>query len=94
RLNLREELAVLGEHADVGVHPEALLDWAQAVNPLNARWIAPCALGLPLLAVAAAVLWAVTGLAALLFLVLLVEGGILAVLRRPVDAILHGSETA
>lgn len=94
RLNLREELAVLGEHADVGVHPEALLDWAQAVNPLNARWIAPCALGLPLLAVAAAVLWAVTGLAAPLFLVLLVEGGILAVLRRPVDAILHGSETA
>ena len=48
QLDLREDLAVLGEDVGVGVHPEELLKWAESPNqmkPLWIRWLAPCARG-------------------------------------------------
>src|SRR5262249_42928396 len=39
RLDLREDLAVLGEDARVGVHPEALVRWAESPNRLPGRWV-------------------------------------------------------
>ena len=38
QLDLREDLAVLGEDAAVGVHPAALLKWAEAPNQMNATF--------------------------------------------------------
>src|SRR6185369_1203864 len=35
RTDLREELAVIGEHSSVGIHPAALLKWAETPNQLT-----------------------------------------------------------
>ena len=94
RVDLREDLAVIGDHANVGIHPAALLQWAETPNRLTARWMLWAAVVLPVLAVGAATFWGVTGIGAPFFLALLVEAGILAALRRPVDEVLNGSETA
>ena len=39
RLDLREDLAVLGETAGVGVQPEELVRWAESPNRLVAGWL-------------------------------------------------------
>ncbi|HEV7716114.1 MAG TPA: hypothetical protein VGO53_10995, partial [Steroidobacteraceae bacterium] len=59
RLDLREDLAVLAEHSRVGVHPDALLEWAEDPNRLDERWIRVLAVVLPALAIATAVVWSV-----------------------------------
>jgi hypothetical protein len=62
RLDLREDLAVLGATSGVGVQPEELVRWAEAPNSLTARWILPVALVMPLLVIAAVVFWNSSGL--------------------------------
>jgi hypothetical protein len=94
RIDLREELAVIGEHANVGIHPAALLQWAETPNRLGSPWIVWLAVLLPVLAIAGGIYWSVTGIGTPFFLILLLEAGILAVLRGPVDEVLKGSETA
>jgi hypothetical protein len=94
RLDLREELAVIGEHANVGIHPAALLQWAETPNTLVSRWMLWVAILLPVLAIACGIYWGVTGIGTPFFLVLLIEAVILAALRRRVDEVLKGSETA
>ena len=39
RLDLREEMAVLGEDSQVGVNPDSLLAWAEAPNQLSQYWL-------------------------------------------------------
>ena len=39
RLDLREELAILGEQSTAGVSPDALLFWASSPNRLQQKWI-------------------------------------------------------
>src|SRR5688500_8679546 len=63
RLDLREDLAVLGETAEVGVRPEELSRWADSANQLTERWILPAALLLPVLFIAALIFWHVTAMA-------------------------------
>lgn len=94
RLDLREELAVIGEHANVGIHPAALLEWAETPNRLASAWILRAAVLFPILAIGSAIYWGVTGIGTPFYLVVLIEAAILSVLRRPVDQILNGSETA
>jgi MutS domain V len=94
RLELREDLAVIGEHSNVGIHPAALLQWAETPNRLSSGWIRWAGVLLPLTATACAVYWGLTGIGTPLFVVLIIEAVILSVLRRPVDAVLKGSETA
>jgi len=94
RLQLREDLAVLGERAEAGVHPEALLGWAQEPNQLGPLWIRAAALLLPCLAVASAWFWYRTGSAAPFLLVLSGESLLLFRLRQPIDRVLHGTEAA
>jgi len=62
RLDLREELAVIGEHANVGIHPEALLQWAETPNKLASPWIFWVAVLFPILAIPSGLYWAVTGI--------------------------------
>src|SRR5262249_22212122 len=94
RLDLREELALTGEHANVGIQPAALLEWAEAPNTLSAPWIFWLGVLLPVLALAGGVYWGATGIGTPFFLTLVVEGLVLAVLRGRVDKVLNGSESA
>jgi hypothetical protein len=89
RLDLREDVVILGEDLQIGVHPEALIKWAKAPNQLawqSVRWLA---LLLAAGAIAAAVLWAQSGTKVPFFSIVLVEGIILAALRTPTKELLE-----
>jgi hypothetical protein len=94
RLDFREELAVLGEDARVGVHPGALLAWAEAPNQLGRRWIRWTALLLPLLAVASAFVWHYLGTPTPLLLVLLIEAGLAYRLKSDLARVIFATESA
>jgi hypothetical protein len=94
RLDFREGLAVLGETAEVGVRPEELSRWAESANQLTQRWILPAALLLPVLLIAALVAWEVTALASPLVAILLLELGVVRVLRERVAEVLGSTEEA
>jgi hypothetical protein len=92
QLDLREDLAVLGEDVGVGVHPDALLKWAESPNqmkPLWLRWLSPL---LAALAIAGAVVWAVWGIAAPLVLIVVIEAVFTYRLKKPLEEVLHGTE--
>jgi len=94
QLDLREDLAVLGEDVGVGVHPDALLKWAESPNqmkPLWIRWLAPV---LALLAVSGAVAWAVWGIATPFVAIVVIEAVITYRLKKPLEEVLHGTEHA
>ena len=94
KLDLREDLAVAGEHADVGVHPAALLEWAETPNALGRPWLAWARVAGPVLAVATGLYWGLTGFASPFLLVVLLEFLLLYALRRPLERVLDGSESA
>jgi hypothetical protein len=93
-IDLREDLAVLGADVGVGVHPEALLEWAETPNRLRALWIRWLALGLAALAVAATVVWAVWGMATPFVLIIAIEAVVAYRLRNEIDEAVHGTENA
>src|SRR3954469_1154465 len=94
RTDLREELAVIGEHPSVGIHPAALLKWAETPNQLNAPWMLWIGVLFPAVAIAFTIYWGVTGVGSPLFVTLVIEAVVLSLLRKPVDEVLNGSETA
>jgi hypothetical protein len=94
QLDLREDLAVLGEDVGVGVHPEALLKWAESPNQMRPPWIRWLAPVLAALAAFGAVVWAIWGSAALLVLVVVVEAIFTYRLKQPLEEVLHGTEHA
>jgi hypothetical protein len=93
-LDFREDLAVLGEDAGVGVHPEALADWAEAPNRMNYPWLRWLAMVLALAAIASTVLWGYRGIIAPLVAVLAVESILRYWLRKPIEKVAHGAEKA
>ena len=94
RLDFREDLAVLGETAEVGVRPEELSRWAESANQLTQRWILPAALLLPVLLIAALILWNVTAMASPFVAILLLELGVVRLLRKRLAEILGSTEQA
>src|SRR6185437_2124913 len=93
RLDLREDLAILGEEAGAGVHPEALLQWAEAPVELREpwlRWLAPL---LMLLAVGATVVWGVWGTYLPLVAVIIVEASVARWLKKGMQAIFSSTES-
>jgi MutS domain V len=94
RLDLREEMAVLGEDDRVGVNPESLLAWAEAPNELPAAWLLWLALLLPVLAVAGAVLWSLEGFMAPFIFIVLVEAGVTYLVGRAMAKAIQGTESA
>ena len=94
RLDLREDIAVLGEDLKVGIHPEALTQWAEAPNQLTQPWLRWLSLILALAAVAAAVVWAELGTKAPFFAIVFVETIITASLRKRTAAVFHATEHA
>ena len=93
-LDLREDLATLGEDAKVGVYPEALLRWAEAPNQMKPEWIAWLAPFLGVAAVTSAVVWGYFGIATPFLLIVLIEAVLTYRLRKPLEEVLHGSEQA
>jgi hypothetical protein len=94
RLDLREDLAVLGENAGVGVQPEELVRWAEAPNRLRVAWVLPVALLLPLLLVAALAFWQESGLASPTVAILALEFAVVRLLRRELQDVLGSTEQA
>ncbi len=94
RLDLREDLAVLGETAEVGVRPEELSSWAESANQLTERWLLPAALLLPVLVIAALLFWNVTAMASPLIAILLVELGVVRLLGKRLAELLGSTEQA
>ncbi|MEO8735191.1 MAG: mismatch repair protein, partial [Edaphobacter sp.] len=79
RLDLREDMAILGEDSEklkTGVHPKALLQWAEQPTQLKQQSLRWLALLLAIFAIAGAIVWGETGIKAPFFLVLLIEGSI------------------
>ncbi len=94
RLDLREDLAVLGEDSKVGVHPQSLLAWAESPNVLGQPWIRWTARLLPLLCVAAAAAWATLGIRDPFIIILLIEIAVLYRLRERLAQALNATESA
>ena len=94
RLDLREEMAVLGEDTRVGVNPESLLAWAEAPNRLSHGLLIAAGVVLPALALVLALVWHSTGTASPLFLVLLMEAAVVYAVRRSLSEAIYGTETA
>jgi MutS domain V/MutS domain III len=93
-LDLREDVAILGEDLKVGIHPEALIQWAEAPNQLTQSWLRWLSLLLSLAAIATAIFWAETGTKAYFFVILILETIITASLRKRTAAVLHSTEHA
>jgi hypothetical protein len=94
RLDLREDFALEGESASVGVQPDALLKWASTRNALEGWHIAALAILLPLLAIAGIVIAAVWGPVSPLLIVLALEGLVLHLYRDPIREVIQGTESA
>ena len=93
-LDLREELAVLGEDAGVGVNPDELIGWAEAPIQLRSGWIPLVAPALAVFAMLAAFVWGYWGLATPFLVLMLVEGAISFRLRKRMEAVFEGTEHA
>ncbi len=94
RLDLREDIAILGEDLKVGIHPEALTQWAEAPNQLTHPWLRWLSLLLAFAAIAAAVVWAELGTKTPFFAIVIVETIIIASLRKQTAAVFHATEHA
>ncbi len=94
RLDLREDIAILGEDLKVGIHPEALTQWAEAPNQLTHPWLRWLSLLLAIAAIAAAIVWAELGTKAPFFAIIIIETIITASLRKRTDAVFHATEHA
>ena len=94
RLDLREDIAILGEDLKVGIHPKALTQWAEAPNQLTRPWLRWVSLLLAIAAIAAAIVWAELGTKAPFFAIIIIETIITASLRKRTDAVFHATEHA
>lgn len=92
RLDLREGLGVLSE--SVGIHPEALLQWAEAPPQLRQTWVRIAAPILALAAILTAVVWGVWGLMLPFFAVIGINVVLARRLKHPLEQTLHGTEHA
>jgi hypothetical protein len=93
-LDLREDLAVLGEDASVGVHPSELVKWAESPKQLGRLWMAWLAPILAGFALLGAIGWAVWDSSTLFVLAVTVEAIFTYGLRKSLDPVLHGTEHA
>jgi len=90
-LDLREDLAVLGDDVRAGVHPEALAAWGEQ-PPLESRRARIIAFLLCCLLIAGAVLWAALGFRDLFVVVFGLEAIFIARFRRVVRRMVEALE--
>ena len=94
RLDLREDLAILGETPRIALHLGAIMQWIDAPQELAGRWLRPAAWGLATFAAGTAVAWAVWGVSFPFLLVLVIEAALNYALRDRVQRCVAGVEHA
>ena len=94
RVDLREDLAILGEPSRIALHPDTLAAWASAPDELPQWWLRSATLLLAAAAIATAALWAVWGLEFPFLAVLVIEAGVNYALRNRVQRCVSGVEHA
>jgi hypothetical protein len=94
RLDLREDLALLGEPPHIALQSDAIASWANGPDELSGRWLPIAALVLTASAVVTAAVWAIWGLEFPFLAVLVVEAAINYLLRNRVHAAVAGVEHA
>ena len=92
QLDFREDLAVLGADAGVGLYPQELLKWAEAPNQLHSRWIPAVAKLLVVLMAAGAFVYGYWDVITPLVLVVFLEASAAYSLRRKIEETLHSTE--
>ena len=92
KLDLREQLAVLGEDAAIGVHPQSLVKWAESPNRLSIRGLKLVARILATAAVVTGIMWAQWDRALPFVIVVAIQAIITYSLRHRLSEILHGTE--
>src|SRR5580700_495007 len=91
-LELREDLAVLGEDVRTGVHPAELAAWGAQAPLLESRWARAMAFAIPCLVAVSAVLWAVNGWRDPFFVMLAAVAIFIARYRRVVKSVVEAVE--
>jgi hypothetical protein len=97
RLDLREDMAIYGEDGEklkVGVHPKALLEWAQQPAHLKRQSLRWTALLLAVLSIAGAIVWGETGIKTPFLLVLVIEAFIAFSLKDRLNKVFAGTDRA
>jgi len=94
KLDLREQLSVLGEEAAVGIHADELFKWAEADPVFKSAWPRWMALILAAGFVASAAVWGYWGIAAPLIAVIGIEAALALRLKKSIGRVLHGTEHA
>ncbi|MBB5342342.1 MutS-related protein [Tunturibacter empetritectus] len=94
RLDLREDIAILGEDLKVGIHADALTHWAEAPNQLKHQALRWLSLLISLASIASVVFWAQRGEKTPFFLILIVASVVTASLRKQTAAVLQSTEHA
>lgn len=93
-LDFREDLAVAGEDARVGVRPAELMQWAESPPQLRSRWLGMIAPLLAALAIAGVVIWGTLDTVLPLLVTIAIEAVIFYSLRKRLDEILHKTDHA
>jgi len=94
QLDLREDLAVLGEDAKAGANAQALAQWAVAPYRMGPLWVRWLAFGLAALCVFSIMVWKFWGLLAPVIFVLIAEAILKYRLRHILEEIQRGAEHA
>jgi MutS domain V len=94
QLDLREDLAVLGEDVGVGVNPDALVKWAESPGRMQRAWLRGVSMVLAPIAVVGAIVWAVWGIATPFVAVVVIEAIITYRLKKPMEEVFLGTEVA
>lgn len=93
KLDLREKTSMLGAGLVGALDARALVSWAEGSSKLAHVLLRVIAVSLALLQIAATVAWVVDGRYVLFFIVLMVNTGIYARLRKSADAAISGVGT-
>jgi hypothetical protein len=94
RLDFREDLAVLGEDARTGVHPDALIAWAESTESMPSGLIRILAPLLSIAAIIMAIIWISWDTPLPFALVLLANAALILSLRRRLEILLARTDRA
>jgi hypothetical protein len=94
RMDLREDLAILGEPQRIALHSDTIANWANAPSELSQRWLRPAAVLLAAAATVTAAIWAVRGTAFPFLAVLVIEAAVSYAFRKRLHAAISGVENA
>ena len=99
RMDLREDLAILGEPRGgqpprIALHSDTITSWANAPGELKHRWLRPAAVLLAAAAMLTAAIWTIWGVGFPFLAVLVIEAAVSYAFRKRVHAAVSGVENA